>query len=81
MMVDLHFMVDINFMIQIISLATVSLIWLVMLDNLSPMCKKKYLMVLDDCWISCIELSSSVLDEDRLFMELMQLSKSSDNLS
>ena len=38
-------------------------------------------MVLDYCWIIWINLSSSVVDENRLFMKLMHLSRVSDTLS
>ena len=80
-MLSLQLMVDFNFMIQIISLATVSLLWLVSSTNLPPMCTKASLIVLDDCWIIWITLSLSVVDEDRLFMDFMHLSKYSDILS
>ena len=78
MMVSLHLMLSCHFMIQIISLDTVSLLLLVSSDNFPPMCTKTSLMVLDDCLISSIKLSSSVVDKYRLFMELMHISKDSD---
>ena len=81
MMLALHLVVDFHFMIWIISLATVSLFWSGSSANFPPTCTKAYLIVLDGCWISCIKLSSSEVDEDRLFMELMQISKASDLLS
>ena len=68
-------LVDCHFMIRIISLATVSFPWLGSLDNFPPMCIEAYLMVLNDCLIICINLSSSVVDKYTLFMELMRLSK------
>ena len=81
MMVALQLMVARHFMIWIISQATVSLIWLGSLANSPLMRTKEYLMVLDDCWIIWINLYSLVVDKDRLFMELMLLSKASDRLS
>ena len=66
-----------HFMIRIISLATVSILWLGCLSNLPTMFTKAYLMVLDDCWISWMNLSSSMVNGDRLFMELMHVSKAS----
>ena len=48
MMLALHFMVALHFMICIISLATVSLLWLDTSANCPPMGKKEYLEVLDD---------------------------------
>ena len=80
-MVALHFMAYYHFVIFIISLANVSLLWLVSSANFTEMCTKASLRVLDDCWISCINLSFSVVDKDRLFMELIHLSKASDILS
>ena len=81
MMLALHLMVDRHFMIRIISLDTVSLLWLGSSDNLPPMCTKASLMVLNDYWISCMNLSSLVIDEDRMLMELMHISKASDILT
>ena len=49
MMVALYFMVAHHFMIRIISLATVSLLWLCSSGNFPPMCTKASLVVLDDC--------------------------------
>ena len=80
-MLVLHLMVDRHFMNWIISLDTVSLLWLGSSDNFPPMCTKVSLMLLDDFWISLMNLSSSVVDKERLFMELMYLSKASDLLS
>ena len=57
MMLALHLVVDRHFMIRIISLATVSLLWVGSSANFPPMCTKAPLMVLDGCWISCINLS------------------------
>ena len=81
MILTLHFMVDYHFMIQIVSLDNVSLLWLGILVNFPPICTKASLMVLDDCWIIWINLSSSVEDKDILFIELMHLPKASDLLS
>ena len=81
MMLALHLVVDCHFMIRIISLATVSLLWLGSSANFPQMCTKASLMVLGDCWRSCINLSSSVVDEDRLFIELIHIPKASDLLS
>ena len=81
MMVALHLKVAHHFMIQIISLAAVSLLWLGGLANFPPMCIKVSLMVLDDCWISWINLYSLVVDEERLSVELMHDSKVPDILS
>ena len=81
MMLALHLMVDFHFMIWIISLATVSFLWLDSSENFLPTCTKASLMVLDDSWISWMNLSSSVVDEDRIFMELMHIPKDSDLLS
>ena len=81
MMLALHLVVDRHFMIRIISLATVSLLWLGSSANFPPMCTKASLMVLDGCWICCINLYSSVVDKYRLFMELIHISKASDILS
>ena len=81
MMLDPHLMVDRHFMIRIISLATVSLLWLGSSDNFPPMCTKTSLMLLYNWWISCMNLYSSMVDEYRLFMELMQIPKASDLLS
>ena len=81
MMLDLHLVVHRHFMIRIISLATVSLLWLGHSASFPPMRTKESLMVLDDCWISCMKLSSLVVYKDRLFMELMHISRASDLLS
>ena len=81
MMLALHLVVDRHFMIQIISLDTVSLLWLGSSANFPPMCTKASLMMLDGCWIIFINLSSLVVDKDRLLMELMRISKASDLLS
>ena len=62
MMLSPHLVVDRYFIIRIISLATVSLPWLGSLANFSTMSTKASLMVLGDFWISCINLSSSVVD-------------------
>ena len=80
-MLALHLMVACHFMIRIISLATLPFLWLGSSTNFLPMCTKTSLMILDDCWISWINLSLSVVYKDRLFMELMCVSKSSDILS
>ena len=81
MMLALHLVVDRHFMIRIISLATVSLLWLGSSANFTPMCTKASLMVLDICWIRCINLYSSVVEKYRMFMELIHISKSSYILS
>ena len=81
MMLALHLMAYRHFMILIIYLATVSLLWLVSSADFPPMCTKESFMVLNDCWISCMNLSLLVVDEDRLFMELMRISKISYILS
>ena len=60
MMFALRFMVDRHFMITVISLAIVSLLWLVSSANFTPMCTEASLMASDDCWISCMNLYSSV---------------------
>ena len=62
MMLDIHLMVDHHFMIWIIYMATVSLLWLGTSANFPPICTKASLVVLGDCWISCMNLSSSVVD-------------------
>ena len=80
MMIALHLMVAIHFKIKIISLATVSLLWLGSLANFPPIRTKESLTVLDDCWIRRMKISSLVVNEDRLFMELMHLPKASDHL-
>ena len=81
MMVALYFMVALHFNIRIIYLNTASLLWLGSFFNFTPMYTKESLMVLDDCWIIWMNLSSSVVDKYRLFMELIHLSKASDRLS
>ena len=81
MMLDLQFIVDCHFMICIISLYAVSLLWLGSSANFPPMCTKEFLMVLDDFWISWVNLYSSVAEKYRLFMELMHLLKDSDILN
>ena len=81
MTLALHLGVDRHFRIRIISLDTVSLWVLGNPDNLPPRCTKEPLMVLGDCRRSFINLSSSVVDEDILFIELMHISKASDLFS
>ena len=81
MMLALHLMIDRHFMIRIISLSTVSLPWLGSLVNFPPICTKTCLIVLDNFWISWMNLYSSVVDDYRLVMELIPLSKASDVLS
>ena len=49
MMVALDLMVAHHFMIRIISLDTVSFLWLGSLDTFTPMYTKVSFMVLDDC--------------------------------
>ena len=81
MVVALYLMVALQFIIWIISMDTVSLLWLGSSANFPPMCTKASLTVLEDFWISWINLSSLVVEEDILFMELMHISKASDTLS
>ena len=81
MMLALHLGVDRHFRIQIISLATVSLRLLGSSANFPSMCTKASLMVLGYCRRSCVNLSSSVVDEDRIFIELIHISKASDLFS
>ena len=81
MMLVLHLMVDCQFMIMIIYLDTVFLLWLFSSANFPQMCTKASLMLLCDCWIICMNLYSYVVDKERLFIELMHISKDSDILS
>ena len=81
MMLALHSGVDLHFRIRIISLANVSLWVLGSLAHFPPRCTKASLMVLGDCRRSFINLYLSVVEEDRLFIELMHISKASDILS